>query len=163
MGNINQESGVLYFLNVMFNKIDPKVKRGSIVKAMAIGSRYRMVESFKRLISMALVDYFSMQGDVVKARELIAKLFNVINGVKPKTIPVFNYFEQQVFRQSDCSTWLKGGHKLGMYFPMKLNWNNCSIELHFPLCLHPDELLFVSYYIHNIYIYIYSIHLRNYS
>lgn len=46
----------LYFISIMLNKVDEKYKRGSLVKALALGSNNRNIEPFKKIMEVALED-----------------------------------------------------------------------------------------------------------
>lgn len=59
MGQQSTDSNhFLYGINLCCTKHDSTVKRGAIVKAMAIFSRYNLVEFFKRPLDIALERYF---------------------------------------------------------------------------------------------------------
>jgi hypothetical protein len=56
---LNQDN--LYFLSIMKNKLDTKAKRGAIVKALAIGSKHRLVEPFKAVLNNLLDQIFEIE------------------------------------------------------------------------------------------------------
>ncbi len=52
----------------MKNKLDTKAKRGAIVKALALGSRFKLIESFKAVINTMLDSIFEVE-DLQKSPE----------------------------------------------------------------------------------------------
>lgn len=53
-----QQKYLLYGLNLVITKYDSNVRRGAIVKAMAIFSRYSFIEVLKKPLECALEHYF---------------------------------------------------------------------------------------------------------
>jgi hypothetical protein len=45
----------------MKNRLDTKAKRGAIVKALAIGSKLKIVEPFKAMLNSVLDNIFDME------------------------------------------------------------------------------------------------------
>jgi len=65
----NQGPKTQFFLSVMINRKDPKAKRGSTVKALAISSKYKVLETFTRVVSKVL-DVIFMETSVENTKEV---------------------------------------------------------------------------------------------
>lgn len=70
----------------MKNRLDTKAKRGAIVKALAIGSRYRYIESFKGVLNKLLDQIFDIEDlqkspeeNLQKTKQLVTMMFESIN------------------------------------------------------------------------------------
>ena len=74
-------SETLYFVSLMKNKIETKVKRGSLVKALAIGSRYRFLDCFKRVLLRALNAYFEVYNDEDPIETNVARAYAIVEDV----------------------------------------------------------------------------------
>ena len=79
-----------YFLSIMKNKLDSRVDRGSIVKALAFGSKNKMVECLKAVIKHTLEAIFEVTDPVVNQgksqedvliniKKVISEVFNSVN------------------------------------------------------------------------------------
>ena len=73
----NETEDQLYILSIMMNRQDEQFRRGSVVKAIAIVSKYRFVESFKRIVHDSLNDYFdrSLEKDTEAATQVLKNLY----------------------------------------------------------------------------------------
>jgi hypothetical protein len=55
------KNGELYFLNIMKTRLDQHVKRGALVKALAIGTSYSFIlEPLTKLVEVALDTIFDL-------------------------------------------------------------------------------------------------------
>lgn len=69
----------LFFLSIMKNRLDTKAKRGAIVKALAIGSKFKLVESYKAMLNNVLDSIFEMEDINRSPDENLKKIKIVIN------------------------------------------------------------------------------------
>ncbi|EST05000.2 Arf3-interacting protein 1, N-terminal domain protein [Kalmanozyma brasiliensis GHG001] len=85
-----------YVINLVRTKHDNTVRRGALVKAMAIGTRYPFIEIFKPALLLALDDYFKEPGP-----DCLARLYDAINRLDLSAAPSFSRAEKLVLRGSD--------------------------------------------------------------
>ncbi|GAC99096.1 hypothetical protein PHSY_006694 [Pseudozyma hubeiensis SY62] len=85
-----------YVINLVRTKHDNTVRRGALVKAMAIGTRFPFIDIFKPALLLALDDYFKEPGP-----ECLARLYDSINRLDLSTAPSFTRAEKLVLRGSD--------------------------------------------------------------
>ncbi len=85
-----------YVINLVRTKHDNTVRRGAMVKAMAIGTRYPFIEIFKPALLLALDDYFKEPGP-----DCLARLYESINKLDLSAAPSFSRAEKIVLRASD--------------------------------------------------------------
>lgn len=85
-----------YVINLVRTKHDNTVRRGALVKAMAIGTRYPFIEIFKTALLLALDDYFKEPGP-----DCLARLYESINRLDLSAAPSFSRAEKLVLRGSD--------------------------------------------------------------
>ncbi len=85
-----------YVINLVRTKHDNTVRRGALVKAMAIGTRYPFIEIFKPALLLALDDYFREPGP-----DCLARLYESINRLDLSAAPSFSRAEKLVLRGSD--------------------------------------------------------------
>ncbi len=78
----------LYFISIMLNKVDEKYKRGSLVKALALGSNNRNIEPFKKIMEVALEDIINAydpnktpKENNAAAEVIISKLYKSCNSI----------------------------------------------------------------------------------
>ncbi|KAI5121699.1 hypothetical protein M0805_002092 [Coniferiporia weirii] len=99
LGNAGPEedgSGLLYVLNLVRTKHDKAVRRGAVVKAMAICTRHPFIQIFKPVLLMALDDYFSDP-----SQECLARLFDAVNAMDISQAPVLARDEKLIMRVSE--------------------------------------------------------------
>ncbi|THH32077.1 hypothetical protein EUX98_g2113 [Antrodiella citrinella] len=87
---------LLYVLNLVRTKLDKTVRRGAIVKAMAICTRHSFIEIFKPVLLMALDDYFT-----TPSQDCLARLFDAINSIDISKAPVLTRHEKLILRTSE--------------------------------------------------------------
>ncbi|KAJ1018902.1 hypothetical protein NDA16_004705 [Ustilago loliicola] len=85
-----------YVINLVRTKHDNSVRRGAMVKAMAIGTRYPFIEIFKPALLLALDDYFKEPGP-----DCLARLYESINRLDLSAAPSFSRAEKLILRASD--------------------------------------------------------------
>ncbi|KAI0078370.1 spindle pole body interacting protein [Panus rudis PR-1116 ss-1] len=87
---------LLYVLNLVRTKLDKTVRRGAIVKAMAICTRHSFIEIFKPVLLIALDDYFSNP-----SQDCLARLFDAINSMDISNAPNLTRYEKIILRTSE--------------------------------------------------------------
>ncbi|KAH6139143.1 hypothetical protein HBI68_224490 [Parastagonospora nodorum] len=88
---------LVYVLNLVNTKLDTTVKRGSIVKAMAICTRHSFLHIYKPLLLLALEEYF--RAPVV---ETLASLYHALNAMDLSLLPKLSLLENFVLSASDA-------------------------------------------------------------
>ncbi|CAK9781024.1 spindle pole body interacting protein [Cutaneotrichosporon oleaginosum] len=88
--------GLLYVLNCVRMKEDKSVRRGAMVKAMAIATPHPHIGIYKPLLLLALDEYFNNPSP-----EVLAKLYDSANNISVVGMPKLNRHEQILLRQSD--------------------------------------------------------------
>ncbi|KAG1862111.1 docking domain of Afi1 for Arf3 in vesicle trafficking-domain-containing protein [Suillus subalutaceus] len=94
----NGEDGspeLLYVLNLVRTKHDKSVRRGAVVKAMAICTRHPFIQIFKPVLLLALDDYFANP-----SQECLARLFDAINSMNISAAPTLTRCEKLIMRAS---------------------------------------------------------------
>ncbi|KAI0034716.1 spindle pole body interacting protein [Vararia minispora EC-137] len=87
---------LLYVLNLVRTKHDRTVRRGAVVKAMAICTRHPFIQIFKPVLLLALDDYFN-----TPSQDCLARLFDAINSMDISGAPVLTRAEKLVMRSSE--------------------------------------------------------------
>ncbi|KAF2673985.1 spindle pole body interacting protein [Microthyrium microscopicum] len=87
---------LIYVLNLVNTKQDQTVKRGAIVKAMAICTRHSFLHIYKPLLLLALEEYF--RAPVV---ETLASLYNAVNSMDLSLMPRLSSLERNILQTSD--------------------------------------------------------------
>ncbi|KAH9868442.1 hypothetical protein J1614_007514 [Plenodomus biglobosus] len=88
---------LVYVLNLVNTKQDNTVKRGAIVKAMAICTRHSFLHIYKPLLLLALEEYF--RAPVI---ETLASLYNALNAMDLSLLPKLSNLENFVLGASDA-------------------------------------------------------------
>ncbi|KAH7078976.1 docking domain of Afi1 for Arf3 in vesicle trafficking-domain-containing protein [Paraphoma chrysanthemicola] len=88
---------LVYVLNLVNTKLDTTVKRGSIVKAMAICTRHSFLHIYKPLLLLALEEYF--RAPVI---ETLASLYDALNAMDLSLLPKLSNLESFVLHASDA-------------------------------------------------------------
>ncbi len=127
LDQINEGRNVLYFMCVLLHQYEQTALRGSRVKSLALCSKSKRVEPFKKLLLMALVDYFNAtnpkstaEESMARGRPIIENLYKSIMllpmlyththdiTILGRKVPKLTYSEKRVFRASTGTTWKKG-------------------------------------------------------
>lgn len=87
---------LIYVLNLVRTKHDKSVRRGAVVKAMAVCTRHPFIQIFKPVLLLALDDYFANP-----SQDCLARLFDTINSMDISTAPVMTRFEKLIMRASE--------------------------------------------------------------
>ncbi|TFK49059.1 spindle pole body interacting protein [Heliocybe sulcata] len=96
VGDGDSHTGLLYVLNLVRTKHDKTVRRGAVVKAMAICTRHPFIQIFKPVLLMALDDYFADP-----SQECLARLFDAVNSMDVSGAPTLSRYEKLVMRTSE--------------------------------------------------------------
>ncbi|RAH43606.1 AFI1/MesA family protein [Aspergillus brunneoviolaceus CBS 621.78] len=88
---------LMYVLNLVNTKQDNTVKRGAVVKAMAICTRHSFLHIYKPLLLLALEDYFKNPYP-----ETLATLYNAVNSMDLSLMPRLSLLERQILQASNC-------------------------------------------------------------
>ncbi|KAF3769824.1 spindle pole body interacting protein [Cryphonectria parasitica EP155] len=87
---------LVYVLNLVNTKQDKTVKRGAIVKAMAICTRHPFLHIYKPLLLLALEEYFKSP-----VPETLAMLYDAVNAMDLSLMPRLSYLERQLLQSSE--------------------------------------------------------------
>lgn len=87
---------LVYVLNLVNTKQDNTVKRGAVVKAMAICTRHSFLHIYKPLLLLALDEYFR-----APVPETLASLYNAVNDMDLSLLPRLSYQERFILQASD--------------------------------------------------------------
>lgn len=88
---------LVYVLNLVNTKQDSTVKRGAIVKAMAICTRHSFLHIYKPLLLLALQQYFAKP-----EMETLASLYDAVNSMDLSLLPRLSYHEKSIMQNSDA-------------------------------------------------------------
>ncbi|WVQ96709.1 hypothetical protein IAU59_003816 [Kwoniella sp. CBS 9459] len=88
--------GLLYVLNCVRMKEDKKMRRGAMVKAMAICTPNPYIGIYKPLLLLALEEYF-----ISPSPEILARLFDSANAISTAGMPRLNRYERILLRSSE--------------------------------------------------------------
>ncbi|EME87925.1 uncharacterized protein MYCFIDRAFT_26635 [Pseudocercospora fijiensis CIRAD86] len=88
---------LVYVLNLVNTKHDTSVKRGAVVKAMAICTRHSFLHIYKPLLLLALEQYFANP-----QIETLASLYNAVNSMDLSLLPKLNFLEKYILQATDA-------------------------------------------------------------
>ncbi|KAI9067011.1 spindle pole body interacting protein [Trametes sanguinea] len=92
----DEGSHMLYGINLVRTKLDKTARRGAIVKAMAIVTRYPFVQIFKPVLLLALDDYF-----MNPSQDCLARLFDAVNAMDLSNMPNLTRYEKIIMRNTE--------------------------------------------------------------
>ncbi|KAI1331263.1 spindle pole body interacting protein [Xylariaceae sp. FL0255] len=87
---------LIYVLNLVYTKHDKSVKRGAIVKAMAICTRHPFLHIYKPLLLLALEEYFKSP-----VPETLSMLYDAVNEMDLSLMPKLSLLEKYLLLSSD--------------------------------------------------------------
>ncbi|EAW08407.1 AFI1/MesA family protein [Aspergillus clavatus NRRL 1] len=87
---------LMYVLNLVNTKQDNTVRRGAVVKAMAICTRHSFLHIYKPLLLLALEDYFKSPYP-----ETLATLYNAVNEMDLSLMPKLSLLERQILQATN--------------------------------------------------------------
>ncbi|KAF2461235.1 docking domain of Afi1 for Arf3 in vesicle trafficking-domain-containing protein [Lineolata rhizophorae] len=88
---------LIYVLNLVNTKQDNTVKRGAVVKAMAICTRHSFLHIYKPLLLLALEEYFK-----APVPETLESLYNALNSMDLSLMPRLSLLERFILQASDA-------------------------------------------------------------
>ncbi|KAJ5486632.1 hypothetical protein N7530_000932 [Penicillium desertorum] len=87
---------LMYVLNLVNTKQDNTVRRGAVVKAMAICTRHSFLHIYKPLLLLALEDYFKSPFP-----ETLASLYDAVNAMDLSLMPKMSILERHILQSSN--------------------------------------------------------------
>ncbi|CAI7622371.1 unnamed protein product [Penicillium bialowiezense] len=87
---------LMYVLNLVNTKQDNTVRRGAVVKAMAICTRHSFLHIYKPLLLLALEDYFKSPYP-----ETLASLYDAVNAMDLSLMPKMSILERHILQSSN--------------------------------------------------------------
>ncbi|KAJ2820518.1 hypothetical protein IWW50_005024, partial [Coemansia erecta] len=87
---------LLYVLNLVRTKHDKEVRRGAIVKAMAVCTRHRFIHIYQAILMLALENYYR-----VPTVDTLAELYKSVNQMDLSCMPQLSRHETTILRFSD--------------------------------------------------------------
>ncbi|EXJ56602.1 hypothetical protein A1O7_06946 [Cladophialophora yegresii CBS 114405] len=87
---------LMYVLNLVNTKQDSTVKRGAVVKAMAICTRHSFLHIYKPLLLLALEDYFKSP-----TQDTLELLYNALNAMDLSLMPRLSLLERHILQATD--------------------------------------------------------------
>ncbi|GAA5958013.1 hypothetical protein JCM21900_004745 [Sporobolomyces salmonicolor] len=91
-----KDDGLLYVMSLVRTKKDASVRRGALVKALAVATRNPYIQIYKPILLLALEDYFS-----TPSISVLARLYTAINSMETPTLPFLTLNERTILRTSD--------------------------------------------------------------
>lgn len=135
----NDKKPFLYGLNLVKTRHDSTVRRGAIVKAMCILSRYSFIEAFKKPLELALDEFFDNQ-----SVDVLERLFQQLNSIDVSALPWPNTLEQQLMRRGVHYDSIRPA--LPDHLPrswiqtLEYQSSQGALSLQYPLYQTPDEV-----------------------
>ncbi|KAJ2831777.1 hypothetical protein FBU31_002207, partial [Coemansia sp. 'formosensis'] len=87
---------LLYVLNLVRTKHDKEVRRGAIVKAMAVCTRHRFIHIYQAILMLALENYYR-----APTEDTLAELYKSANQMDLACMPQLSRHETTILRFSD--------------------------------------------------------------
>ncbi|KDE03431.1 hypothetical protein MVLG_06094 [Microbotryum lychnidis-dioicae p1A1 Lamole] len=91
-----QKSELLYVMSLVRTKKDATVRRGALVKALAVASHHPYIQVFKPVLLLALEAYF-----IEPSSAYLARLFHSINSMDMSDVPSLSFDERLVLRATE--------------------------------------------------------------
>ncbi|KAL1918084.1 uncharacterized protein VTP21DRAFT_3350 [Calcarisporiella thermophila] len=91
-----EKKPLLYVLNLVRTKHDASVKRGAIVKAMAICTRHRFLHIYKPVLLLAIEKSFKDA-----SVKVLSDLYEAVNSMDLSQVPSFTWYEKQILRHAE--------------------------------------------------------------
>ncbi|KAK4048369.1 hypothetical protein OIO90_005839 [Microbotryomycetes sp. JL221] len=92
----DESGGLLYVMSLVRTKKDATVRRGALVKALAVVSRHPYIQVFKPVLLLALEDYYKEP-----SIDCLARVYTAINEMDTSLMPDLSLDERAVLRASD--------------------------------------------------------------
>lgn len=87
---------LIYVLNLVYTRHDKSVKRGAVVKAMAICTRHPFLHIYKPLLLLALEEYYKSP-----VPETLALLYDAVNNMDLSLLPKLSLLERYLLQSSN--------------------------------------------------------------
>ncbi|KAI0007828.1 spindle pole body interacting protein [Xylariaceae sp. FL0662B] len=87
---------LIYVLNLVYTRHDKTVKRGAIVKSMAICTRHPFLHIYKPLLLLALEEYFKSP-----VPETLSMLYEAVNNMDLSLMPKLSLLERYLLQSSN--------------------------------------------------------------
>jgi hypothetical protein len=132
---------MLYGINLVKTMVDATVRRGAIVKAMAIFTKYHFIDSFKASLLFTLDTYFSNP-----YIEIISTLYESLNSISPTLLYQPNSIHQSIMCSGIITTVpsinkYKTEYKPSSWIVRKsISYYGNIISVMFPLYTSPDVI-----------------------
>ncbi|SCV67839.1 BQ2448_5450 [Microbotryum intermedium] len=91
-----QKSELLYVMSLVRTKKDATVRRGALVKALAVASHHPYIQVFKPVLLLALEAYF-----IEPSSAYLVRLFHSINSMDMSDVPNLSFDERLVLRATE--------------------------------------------------------------
>eukprot|EP01112_Ceratiomyxa_fruticulosa_P006401 TRINITY_DN171_c0_g1_i4.p1 TRINITY_DN171_c0_g1~~TRINITY_DN171_c0_g1_i4.p1 ORF type:complete len:741 (+),score=159.44 TRINITY_DN171_c0_g1_i4:381-2603(+) len=117
----------LYCLNFMNNLKDKTVRRGAMVKSIAICTIHQYVHIYKPFMILALQKYFANPGV-----EVLEELYHALNNMDVTHLPLLNDNQKMILRTSSDPS--------KQFFPTTITYSSRKMNIHVPLSTFGDEI-----------------------
>ncbi|KAF2073339.1 hypothetical protein CYY_005357 [Polysphondylium violaceum] len=118
--NPNKCKDFLYCLNFMNNQKDDTVRRGAVVKSLAICTTHPFIHVLKPFMVLAMQKYFNSP-----SMDVIVELYNSLNSLDMSSVPQLNDIQKHILRASPdrnkhthATTITYLGNKMPVYIPI---------------------------------------------
>ncbi|GAA5855904.1 hypothetical protein JCM9279_001167 [Rhodotorula babjevae] len=92
----HNDGGLLFVMSLVRTKKDASVRRGALVKALAVAARNPYIQIFKPILLLALEDYFNSP-----SVDVLANLYASLNAMETSALPLLGAPERIILRTSD--------------------------------------------------------------
>jgi len=116
----------LYCLSLVNNQKNDTARRGAVVKAISICTRYPFIQIFKPAIVLALQRFYENSTEKV-----LAELYQALNAMDLSSMPAYNDYQKQILRANDDKSKLE--------FSTVINYVT-KMNIKIPIALLPDEV-----------------------
>eukprot|EP00026_Physarum_polycephalum_P003239 Phypoly_transcript_03249.p1 GENE.Phypoly_transcript_03249~~Phypoly_transcript_03249.p1 ORF type:complete len:784 (+),score=142.64 Phypoly_transcript_03249:155-2506(+) len=123
----NTKTPFLYCLNFLNNQKDDTVRRGAVVRALAVCTRHNYIHIYKPFILLALQRYYAHPSE-----EVLADLFQSLNEMDTEKMPTINYNKKLILR----ATTDRSKHT----FTTSIQYMGTRMNVQLPLAGFPDEV-----------------------
>ncbi|CAN0181531.1 unnamed protein product, partial [Ectocarpus fasciculatus] len=130
----------LHCINLVRKQDDPTVRRGAVVKAMCICSRYNYIEVFRPMLMIALEQYYQRQ-----VPEVLESLFDALNSANLAGAPRPTPWERGLMRRGVADKHMGSvpvEHLTATWtYMMSFKYCEGTVQASIPLYAFPDETL----------------------
>eukprot|EP01133_Synstelium_polycarpum_P015281 gene15281-18090_t len=125
--NTTKPKEFLYCLNFMNNQKDETVRRGAIVKSLAICTTHQFIHIYKPFMILGIQKYFN-----TKSIDVIVELYNALNSLDMSTVPCLNDVQKLILRSSP--------DKNKQSYSTNITYLGNKMPVYIPITLFPDEV-----------------------